>query len=99
MYGRSVPYTATDGWEIGKQYDIDREEYERVIQTFFGVDVEDLREKNVYLPEKQSYRFTPRGLYDIESPEVPYPEVTGYSRNEDGTLTCTVNEIFASRPR
>ncbi|MCI9237619.1 MAG: hypothetical protein HFH07_04515 [Dorea sp.] len=94
VYGRSVPYTATDGWEIGKQYDIDREEYERVIQTFFGVDVEDLREKNVYLPEKQSYRFTPRGLYDIESPEVPYPEVTGYSRNEDGTLTCTVNAVF-----
>ena len=35
-----------------------------------------------------------RGFYEVEYPEIPYPEVVDYSENADGTLTLIVNVVF-----
>ncbi|MCD8170188.1 MAG: DUF6070 family protein, partial [Clostridiales bacterium] len=40
------------------------------------------------------YEYRPRGCYEVEYPEYPYPEVVGFTENSDGTSSLTVNVVF-----
>ena len=62
--------------------------------TYFNIDSETLQSKTIYYSEDATYEYRPRGLYEVEYPEHPYPEVIGYSKNSDGTITLTVNVVF-----
>ena len=94
IYGEEVPYTADENLGKGAVYRIPKEEFERVVMRFFDIDSETLREKTIYHAEDQTYEYRPRGLYEVEYPEYPYPEVTGASQNDDGTITLTVQAVF-----
>lgn len=56
-----------------------------------------LQSKTVYHPEEKRYEYKPRGLEEVEYPEYPYPEVTEYKKNANGTLTLKVNTVFPYR--
>lgn len=95
--GRPLPYVADDNLEVGAVYQIPEEEFEAVIMEYFNIESETLRSKTRYLLEDSSYEYKPRGFYEIEYPEMPYSEVTGYTENSDGTLTLTVNVVFPAQ--
>ena len=41
-----------------------------------------------------TYGYRPRGFYEVEYPDIPYPEVVSYTENEDGTITLIVNAVY-----
>lgn len=88
--GSSVPYKACEGAE----YEIPEEEFETVIQSSFRIGKEKIRENTVYDPNGKTYRYRPRGLHDAEPPYEPYPEVTAYEEQEDGTLRLFVEAVW-----
>ncbi len=92
--GRVMPYTAVEDLGFGAVYRIPKEGFEGVIMDYFKIDAETLRRKTVYYPEDGTYEYRPRGYYEAEYPEYPYPEVTGYAKNEDGTITLSVQAVF-----
>ena len=47
-----------------------------------------------YIPEDQTYEYRPRGFYEAEYPDIPYPEVVSYEEKNDGTITLTVNAVY-----
>ena len=53
-----------------------------------------LQSKTVYHPEEKVYEYKPRGVEEAEYPEYPYPEVVGYVKNNDGTVTLKVQAVF-----
>lgn len=93
---RAIPYVADDNMEVGAVYRIPEEEFEAVIREYFSIDSEILQSKMRYSLEDSSYEYKPRGFYEIEYPEIPYPEVTEYKENSDGTMMLTVNVVFPS---
>ena len=95
--GRAIPYVADDNLEVGAVYRIPEEEFETVIMAYFNIDSETLQSKTRYSPEDASYVYRPRGFYEVEYPDMPYPEVTGYTENADGTMTLTVNVVFPAQ--
>lgn len=94
VYGKYMSYAAGDNMGGSAVYRIPREEFENVIMTYFNIDSETLQSKTIYYSEDATYEYRPRGLYEVEYPEHPYPEVIGYSKNSDGTITLTVNVVF-----
>lgn len=96
VYGEPVPYTPDDNLGVGAVYQISKEEFENVIMTYFNIDSDTLRSKTTYDPRKEIYEYKPRGFYEIEGP-YPYPEVTGYRENSDGTITLMVHVVFPDR--
>ena len=58
-------------------------------------DRETLRSKTVYLSESAAYQYRPRGFYESEYPDIPYPEVVSYAENADGTITLIVDAVWA----
>ena len=63
----------------------------------FQISSEILQSKTVYHSEEKRYEYKLRGLEEVEYPEYPYPEVTEYKKNADGTLTLKVNAVFPYR--
>ena len=94
VYGKYMSYAAGDNMGGSAVNRIPREEFENVIMTYFNIDSETLQSKTIYYSEDATYEYRPRGLYEVEYPEHPYPEVIGYSKNSDGTITLTVNVVF-----
>ena len=94
LYGKQVPYVPDEDLGVGAVYRIPKDEFETVIMTYFDIDSATLQSKTIYFPEDETYEYKPRGFYEIEYPEIPYPEVVDYSENPDGTLTITVNVVF-----
>lgn len=94
MYGKPVPYAADDNLAVGAVYQIPQDEFEGVIMTYFNIDSETLQSKTLFHPEDRTYEYRPRGFYEVEYPEYPYPEVTGYTENGDGTIALLVNVVF-----
>lgn len=94
VYEQPVPFLSDDDLDEGAVYRIPAEVFEHVMESHFQIDREELRKKAVYLPEDQTYEYRPRGFYEVEYPEIPYPEVVGYMENSDGTLTLTVNAVY-----
>lgn len=93
-YNRFVPYTAGESAGIGMVYEISAAEFEAVLMTYLDIDEKTLRSKTKYIPERDCYEYRPRGFFDAEHPEVPYPEVVDCLENGDGTLTLTVNAVY-----
>lgn len=94
FYGQPVPYAADENLGVGKVYQIPENIFENVIMTYFHIDTEILRSKTKYIPEYAAYEYKPRGFYEIEYPDIPYPEVVSYTENPDGTITLSVNAVY-----
>lgn len=92
--GKNMPYIMDDNLSIGAVYQIPKDEFERVIMTYFNIDSETLQSKNIYNSENSMYEYKPRGFYEGEYPEHPYPEVVAFTENNDGTITLTVHAVF-----
>lgn len=92
IYEQLAPFTSNDS--LGDVYRIPAEIFEHVIESHFQLDYKELRKKATYLPEDQTYEYRPRGFYEVEYPEIPYPEVVDYTENSDGTLTLIVNAVY-----
>lgn len=89
-----VPYTADDNLSVDTVYRIQKEDFERVIMTYFHIDSEALQAKTIYYPEETAYEYRPRGFYEAEYPEWPYSEVVAFTENDDRTISLTVNVVF-----
>ena len=89
-YGRNVPYERGEGVE----YQVPAEEIEDVLKDYFRISSEQIRVNMVYDPQQQTYRYRPRGMNDGTLPYGPYPEVTGYEEQEDGTLKLYVEAVW-----
>lgn len=96
LYQQSVPYVADVNINVGVVYQIQEEEFENVVMLHIAIDKETLQAKTKYLPEEKAYEYRPRGFYEVEYPNIPYPEVVGYATNDDGTITLTVNAVYPS---
>ena len=94
VYGEESPYVIDENYEAEPISYIPKEEFEQVILSYFRISREVLQSKTTYNSERESYQYRPRGRDELESPEVPYPEVTDYAENEDETITLTVNVVF-----
>lgn len=95
VYQKQSPYIACENPGVGFVYRITESEFEEVIGTYLNVDQSTLRSKTVYFSEDKSYEYKPRGIYEVGCSDMPYPEVVGCQENEDGTITLTVNAVFA----
>jgi len=94
LYGHPVPYTAADSTVDETVYQIPETEFEAVIMTYFKIDKETLRARTSYLAERAAYEYRPRGFYEAEYPDIPYPEVVSSTDNPDGTITLLVNAVY-----
>ena len=94
LYQQLVPYAYNENLEIGAVYQIPEDIFENVITTHFNIDTEKLRLKTAYLSKESAYEYRPRGFYEVEYPEIPYPEVVDYTENPDGTITLTINAVY-----
>lgn len=92
--GEPVPYEMDDNLGTGAVYRIPAEEFESIIMTYFNIDSNTLRSKTTYFKEDETYEYKPRGFYEVEYSEYPYPEVVDYGKNNDGTITLTVHVVF-----
>lgn len=96
MFQQPVPYTTSENAAVGAVYHIPAREFEDVVSLHFAVGTETLREKTDYLEDANVYEYRPRGFYETEYPNLPYPEVISGTENEDGTLTLLVNAVYPS---
>lgn len=94
VYGQDVPYKADEDITVGAVYQIPEDEFEGVIQRYFNIDSERLKKLTLFQTENCTYEYKPRGFYEWEYPEYPYPEVIDYTENEDGTISLIVNVVF-----
>lgn len=94
MHSRPVPYMADENLGVGAVYQVPGELFENVIGAYFNVDNKTLRSKTTYISELAAYEYRPRGFYEVEYPDIAYPEVVGYTENEDGTVTLNINAVY-----
>lgn len=94
IYGKEVPYGPSDNLGMGTVYQIPKEEFEHTIMTYLNIDSQTLQQKTLYHADTKTYEYRPRGFYEAEYPEHPYPEVVDYTENADGTITLLVNVVF-----
>lgn len=100
LYQQPVPYVADENLGAGAVYQIPEEIFENVIMTYLNIDKEALRWGTTYSAENAAYEYRPRGFYEVEYPDIPYPEVVDYivsdadEENPDGTITLTVNAVY-----
>ncbi len=94
IYGRDVPYPADTNLNRGAVYRIPEEEFEGVLMTCLCIEKETLRAKTTWDPGKEAYEYRPRGFYETEYPQYPFPEVVGAVENADRTITLTVHAVF-----
>ncbi|NLG05703.1 MAG: hypothetical protein GX567_18040 [Clostridia bacterium] len=90
VYMRSNPYQQ----EFDQQeYLVAAEEFEKVITSYFKIDLNTLREQVAYRDD--GYVIQTRGFDNAGySPHSVYPEVVSYTEHEDGTLTLTVQVVW-----
>lgn len=93
-YGVSVPYPAD--YE-GVEYEIAKDEFEDALLTYLPVDSAVIEQHTIYFPDKQTYQYRPRGLYDAEAPYEPYPEVVASEELGDGTVKLTVETVWTRK--
>lgn len=91
-YGDYVPYQVYEGAE----YEIPEKEFEEVIQSYFQIGREQIAANTVYQPDRQTYRYRPRGLHAPGKAYEPYPEVTAYEEQQDGTIRLIVEAVWES---
>ena len=93
-HSQPVPYMADEDLGVGAVYQIQGELFENVIGAYFNMDSEILRSKTTYIPELAAYEYRPRGFYEVEYPDIAYPEVVSYTENGDGTVTLHINAVY-----
>lgn len=89
-----VPYIADENLGVGAVYRIPKEEFEAVLMSYFYIDSATLQSKTTYHSEDAAYEYKPRGFYEVEYPEYPYPEVVHVAEQGDGIIALTVNVVF-----
>ena len=89
-YGTNVPYEPYEGAE----YEVPAAEFEDVIQSYFNIGVEQIRENTMYRVESESYCYRPRGFREGELPYGPYPEVVACKEQPDGTLRLYIEGVW-----
>lgn len=94
IYGKEVPYEPSDNLGVGTVYQIPKEEFEHIMMTYLNIDSKTLQQKTLYHTDTKTYEYRPRGFYEAEYPEHPYPEVVDYTENADGAITLLVNVVF-----
>ena len=94
IYSQPVPYMPDENLGVGAVYQVPEELFEDVIGAYFNMDRETLRSKTTYLSELAAYEYRPRGFYEVEYPDIAYPEVVSYTENEDGTVTLHINAVY-----
>lgn len=94
IYGKEVPYEPSDNLGVGTVYQIPKVEFEHIMMAYLNIDSETLQQKTLYHTDSKTYEYRPRGFYEAEYPEHPYPEVVDYTENADGTITLLVNVVF-----
>ena len=94
MYQQPVPYAADENLGVGAVYHISENVFESVIMEHFNIAREELWRKTTYFSEDAVYEYRPRGFYEVEYPDIPYPEVVSYTENQDGTITLIVNAVY-----
>ena len=100
LYKQPVPYIADENIGAGAVYQIPEEIFENVITTYFNIDRETLRRETAYSSENAAYEYRPRGFYEAEYPDTPYPEVVDYivsdadEENPEGTITLIINAVY-----
>lgn len=92
--GKYAPYLPDENLGIGAVYQIPEAEFENTIMAFLNIDSQTLRSKTIYHADDRTYQYKPRGFYEAEYPEHPYPEVVNYTENSDGTITLLVHAVF-----
>ncbi len=90
--GQPHSYTAVENPEA--VYQVPEDTFESTIMAYFHIDSATLRLKTGYMPESAAYEYRPRGFYETEYPDIPYPEVADYTENPDGTITLLVNAVY-----
>ena len=86
IYKQPIPFTPDDDLDAGTVYRIPADVFEHVIERHLQIDYEELQRKAAYIPEDQTYEYRPRGFYEVEYPDIPYPEVVSYTeRSEEHT--------------
>lgn len=88
------PYVSDNDIGADAVYRIPKEEFERVIMSYFNIDSKTLQSKTVYYSEDSTYEYKPRSFEEAEYPEYPYSEVVGFTENNNGTITLTANVVF-----
>lgn len=94
MYRQPVPYVADENLGVGAVYQVPGELFENVMGAYINIDCETLRSKTTYILENSAYEYKPRGFYEVEYPDIAYPEVVSYTENEDGTVTLYINAVY-----
>ena len=94
IHSQPVPYVADENLGVGAVYQIPGGLFENVIGAYFNMDSEILRSKTTYIPELAAYEYRPRGFYEVEYPDIAYPEVVGYTENADGTVMLIINAVY-----
>lgn len=95
VYGQNCPYEKSFSGEL---YNVSREEFEKVIKSYFKINSGTLRSMAGYIKEKDIYEYRTRGFWDASySPHIPYPEVVSYKENTDGTVKLMVNVVWPHR--
>ena len=94
IHSQPVPYMADENLGVGSVYQVQGELFENVIGAYFNMDHETLRSKTTYISELAAYEYRPRGFYEVEYPDIAYPEVVSYTENEDGTVTLHINAVY-----
>ncbi len=94
LHGEPAPYEADENLGVGAVYQIPAAEFEAVVQKYFSIDRENLRAKTIFSPAEGTYTYRPRGFYESEYPDIPYPEVVSYEEREDGTIALEVNAVY-----
>lgn len=94
LYKQPLPYITDGNSGDGKISQIPENIFENVVMTFIPADREILRSKTTYIPEESAYEYRPRGFYEAEYPDIPYPEVVDYTENQDGTITLIIHAVY-----
>lgn len=93
-YGTEAPYPYA---YTGAEYEIPASGFDSVLQSYLNINADALRSRTVYFPERDTYQYRPRGLEDSEYSYPPYPEVTAYEIQADGTVKLTVQAVYITQ--
>lgn len=90
VYGKDMPYES----DFQKRtYEVPAEEFETVIQTFFDIDTDTLRDLAAYDGSASVYEYTTRCLEDWGHPGSVMPEVRGCEELGGGMLRLQVSSV------
>lgn len=92
-YATACPYQL-DNDCIQTEFPVPAGEFEQVVTRHFLISGQELKGLLRFDADTSCYLYRPRGLYELDYCDVPYPEVVSYEENPDGSVTLTVNAVF-----